>query len=448
MTRKNTVRLISFSLAFCVVTLGAAVVGWHQAILYQRYIEYGNERAFSNLVTSVSNLDSALQKGVYANSPSMLSSLSAQIWRESSNAKACLSQMQLVDINLDKTQKFISQTGEYAYTVLRKASSGEPLSEEDRKQLVSLSSVADQLAVSLSEAKAGFDGGTLKLGQKQSSNSTFSAKAVEESGETFNSLEEDFPEYATLIYDGPYSDHIEKKEAVFIKGKAEISEADAKKKAADFLKVDPAGIKSNGESEGKIKTYIFTVPAEDGEIYVEVTKAEGYILQEIDSRAGGEKKLSAEEAVKKAAAVLSAMGYPDMKESYYTEYETILTVNFAAEENGVICYPDLIKVSVSLNDGSLRSVDAYGYIMNHQERNLPAPAVSEATAKGNINSGLKILASSLAVIPTNGENEVFCREFKCENAEGKHYIVYINAETGSEENILILLEDENGTLAM
>ena len=58
------------------------------------------------------------------------------------------------------------------------------------------------------------------------------------------------------------------------------------------------------------------------------------------------------------------------------------------------------------------------------------------------------MSYSLAVIPTSGQNEVFCHEFKMKTGDGQHYIVYVNAETGYEENILILIEDENGTLTL
>jgi hypothetical protein len=43
---------------------------------------------------------------------------------------------------------------------------------------------------------------------------------------------------------------------------------------------------------------------------------------------------------------------------------------------------------------------------------------------------------------------VFCHEFKCEAEDGRHYITYVNAENGRVERILILIESENGTLAM
>ena len=61
---------------------------------------------------------------------------------------------------------------------------------------------------------------------------------------------------------------------------------------------------------------------------------------------------------------------------------------------------------------------------------------------------LTILSSGLAVIPTEGKYELLCHEFICQTADGMHAIVYINAQTGVEENILLLLEDENGTLTM
>ena len=41
------------------------------------------------------------------------------------------------------------------------------------------------------------------------------------------------------------------------------------------------------------------------------------------------------------------------KESYYSVADHICTVNFAAQQNGVTCYPDLIKVSVAMDNGSI-----------------------------------------------------------------------------------------------
>ena len=52
------------------------------------------------------------------------------------------------------------------------------------------------------------------------------------------------------------------------------------------------------------------------------------------------------------------------------------------------------------------------------------------------------------MIPTSGSHEVFCWEFKCETEDGQHLIVYLNALTGAEEKLFLLLEDESGTLVL
>ncbi|MGN1003562.1 MAG: germination protein YpeB, partial [Oscillospiraceae bacterium] len=77
---------------------------------------------------------------------------------------------------------------------------------------------------------------------------------------------------------------------------------------------------------------------------------------------------------------------------------------------------------------------------------MPAPAVSEDAARAVVSSDLEVLTHQLALIPTGGEYEVLCHEFKCRTPEDTHVIVYVNAATGSEEKILLLVEDETGTL--
>jgi hypothetical protein len=53
----------------------------------------------------------------------------------------------------------------------------------------------------------------------------------------------------------------------------------------------------------------------------------------------------------------------------------------------------------------------------------------------------------MAVIPLESKREVLCYEFKGK-FDDKNFLVYINAETGQEEKILLLLETPNGILTM
>ena len=107
-----------------------------------------------------------------------------------------------------------------------------------------------------------------------------------------------------------------------------------------------------------------------------------------------------------------------------------------------------MKVSVALDTGKVVGYESSGYWWNHTARDLPAPAVSQEEARAKVSPLLTVQSVQLAVIPTAGQYEVLCYEFKCADDSGRHYIVYIDAQTGLEKHILILLEDENGTLAL
>ena len=89
----------------------------------------------------------------------------------------------------------------------------------------------------------------------------------------------------------------------------------------------------------------------------------------------------------------------------------------------------------------------HGYIMNHKYRDFPTAALSENDARGKINSHLNVEKSNMALIPKDGETEKLCYEFTGTH-NGRHFIIYINAENGCEEEILMLIESENGVLTM
>jgi hypothetical protein len=59
---------------------------------------------------------------------------------------------------------------------------------------------------------------------------------------------------------------------------------------------------------------------------------------------------------------------------------------------------------------------------------------------------LSIESERLCYIPTTGYREVLCWEFMCKTSEGAHALLYVNCENGQTENLLLLIEDENGTL--
>ena len=136
-----------------------------------------------------------------------------------------------------------------------------------------------------------------------------------------------------------------------------------------------------------------------------------------------------------------------MKETYYLKQDGIITINYAYSQNGVIMYPDLIKLKIALDNGEVLGLESTGYLNNHIERELPKIKISKEEAKEKLNKELNIKSEGLAVIPTKWKSEIFCYEFKG-NIDGVDFLVYINVETGKEEDILVIRDTPNGILTM
>ena len=124
-----------------------------------------------------------------------------------------------------------------------------------------------------------------------------------------------------------------------------------------------------------------------------------------------------------------------------------MTINYAYVQDNAVIYPDLIKLKIALDNGEVLGMETTGYLNSHFERDLPNIKVSKEEAKENLNKNLKIMSEGLAVIPTEFKTEIFCWEFKG-NVEGKDFLVYINVETGKEEDVLVIRDTPNGTLTM
>ncbi len=127
-------------------------------------------------------------------------------------------------------------------------------------------------------------------------------------------------------------------------------------------------------------------------------------------------------------------------------FDGFLTVNFAPVQDGVVLYPDLVKVQMSMETGMPVGLEAANYLANHVERRLDAPALSVEEARARLNPALDVGHGRLCVIPLDG-GEALCYEFAA-SLDGADYLVYIDAATGEERNIYRLVKDADGTLVI
>ena len=134
-----------------------------------------------------------------------------------------------------------------------------------------------------------------------------------------------------------------------------------------------------------------------------------------------------------------------MKPTYYLKQNGALTINYAYTEDDVTIYPDLIKVKIALDNGEILGMETTGYLNNHTQRNLAKPKITKAQAKASLNTKLEITSEGLAIIPTEWKTEIFCYEFKGK-VDNTDFLVYVNSDTGKEENILVIIDTPNGIL--
>ena len=450
--RKKTVVLLTSYLIAAVLALGVSMYRHSKDLAeYELFLNNSYQHSFSELVTAVNEIDTALTKSIYSTSPSMLNSVCTQIFGRSIAAQAFLAELPFSNYELHETAGFLARVGDYAYALAVKTAGGDMPLDTDIENLKGLAEAASTLSSKLVELQAEVGHGTITLAELKTAQREMQMSENSQPktiGESFKLIEAEFPETPTLIYDGPYSKHLEEKTPKFIENSAEIGAEEARNIAAAFMGVEIDKTSQIGEREGRIPCYMISAETKCGDITVLVTKKGGAVLSAFGRYEGSEAKISPEEAVETAKNFLSKRGFSDMKETYWTVYNNIALINFAYVQDGVICYPDLIKVSVALDCGDVVGFEANGYITNHQPRNLPEIEITEEEARKVVSSELEILSHQLAVIPTDGENEVLCHEYKCLAPNDKYFIVYVDALTGEEEEILMLIEDESGTLTL
>ncbi len=447
MTKRTGIRLVSFSLAALALMSGIAIWQFRSANYYRQQMDMAYERAFYDLVDYAKTVDATLEKDIHATSAQNIIRLSNEIWAEAGGAKAALGQLPLSCTQLDNLSRFMSQVGNYTCTLANKALEGEPLTEEEQQTLDQLSQYSRQLCTALVEMEQQVSSGEISI--QQLSRVLPDSTEVPTFCASFQEIEAGFSELPSLVYDGPFSDHLAQRESLLLANAAEITEEEARQKAATLMGVAPEQLTASEGIHSSIATYSFSLEDENGNfLSADITKRGGYPLYLIDSRSSGNAMLSTEWAVRHAKDFLAQNGFGEMQESYYMEENGILTINFAPVQDGYLCYPDLVEVGVSMDDGRIVLLEASGYVMNHHERDIPTIKKTRTQVEKNINDRLTPQQYTLAVIPTDGGGEVFVHGFLCTNSDDRKYLTYFNTQTGEEERLFLLLEDEHGSLAM
>lgn len=430
-------------------------IGILSYFLYQNMnkTKIANENMYNSnlyeLMNYVQNVETYLAKATISSSSTHAAETLTYLWREANLAETYLSNLPVQSQELENTAKFLNQVSDYSYTLSRKNIKGQELTDEEFNDLEKLHTYSLSLEDTLNQLAWDIENGSVSWKELAQTGKDQFSQSVSSETDMFSTLEENFHEYSGLIYDGAFSEHMTNTEPKMIVGN-EVSEEEARNKVRDFIKDKKIQeIDTLEQSQNtNIPAYNFSVKTEENENYaISVSKKGCYVVYSNCNRDIGDQVWSYEDANKKGLEFLEKVGIRNMHVTYYLNESGILTINYAYNQDGVIIYPDLIKVKVALDNGEILGFESTGYLNNHTERSIDKSVISKEQAKKTLNKNLNIKSEGLAIIPTEYKTEILCYEFEG-TVDNRDFIVYINAKTGEEEDILVIYNTPNGTLTM
>lgn len=434
----NVIAIIAIVIA---VILGINL--YNKNTSYANVVQNDNNKAFYEVVDRIQNSKIYLAKSMISKEARHGAKTLMEVWRETDLATCYLSMVPIESQEIENTEKFLNQVSEYSYTMANKCIDGQDLSDEDMDKIQELYNYANDLSNTLNEMITELNNGIIKWEdlKKNAEGSDISEVS------NFNMVEQNFHEYSGLIYDGAFSEHITSEEKKGLIGN-DISEDEAKIIAEEFIGKDKIKeTKNNGYVEnGNIPVYRFEVTTnENKKIGISISKKGGHLVyMNYDRETNGE-NITEQDAIQKGKEYLQAKKYENMQETYYMKNDGYIVINYAYKQGNIVAYPDLIKLKIALDNVEIVGVDAKGYLNCHFEREIPSNLISIDEARKNISTKAELSSEKLAIIPTEFNTEVLCYEFKGKINEVE-FIEYINAQTGKEEDTLIVTNTENGTL--
>ncbi len=437
------------------VLLATTIFGAYQynmAMRLRQQLNNAYNKAFHELVGYIQNVEVMLMKARMTSSPELTAATLSDVWRESFCAASNLGQLPISVGVLSNTEKFLTQVADLSKSMVKQSTNGNSIDDEQMKTLANLHSFSVNLEKGLLDMQQDLSNGNLKWENVAGEEQEEMKEISEDMPKTFTGINDQFEEMPTLIYDGPYSEHMQNRKALGLSGN-KVTENQAIEKLNKFMGDGNVRniTKLADNNNGIINTYNFKAELagkeKDSVIEADVSVIGGNVVWYLYNRETGDKTIDIDKAMELSAKFLKERNYSNMKQSYYMQNDGIATINYAYTENNITYYPDLIKVKVALDNGEIVGFEANGYLMNHTERNFGTPKLTEAQARQKVVRGENIKSSGLAVIPTNYGTEILCYEFTGK-VEDKDFLVYINANTGAEEEVLIIINSEEGILTM
>ena len=443
LSRKN-IRIITFLIAAFVITIVFLAISTFRAYNFSAALEANYEKELNSFAEYVSDMDDSLAKGLYASSNARAADMCNTLWRDSYEAMSAVGSLPVEELDMNKTYTFFSKTAEYCKSLSAKLAEGGELTDAERNNLIAIAKYVKQLKSTAEKLQSVYVNSDAKITGGTNISLAAAGKFTDGfAGKSLTDFSESLTDSPQLIYDGPYSDGINHKYARALEGQRNYTKLEAREIARNILADAKGELEDQNESKGDIPSYSFS----KGSYAAVISKKGGRLVMITSSDTAENPVYSMPKALELAKDYIKKCGYKNMKCDYYEETGGIFTANFHYVENNVNCYTDSVKISVNMESGKISGLDARNYLNNHTQRSFASPKLSADEAKASLNKHLIVKSEKLALIPKN-DKEKLCYEFRCstDSDEASDILVYINTQTGAEEDILMLIKTSRGVL--
>ena len=157
--------------------------------------------------------------------------------------------------------------------------------------------------------------------------------------------------------------------------------------------------------------------------------------------------MTIEQCQKVAEQYCESIGLKNMKAVWINNNKSNVYINMCYEQDGIVNYPDMVKLKISLDTGEVIGYEGLNYAFNHTAREYEEPKISEEQAILNVSAILENIEIRLVTIPWNTVSEKVAYEIVGE-LDGEKYFVYVDAYNGDELNVLRMIDSNQGDLLM
>lgn len=430
-----------------VITLGVTTLalgtvltfGWLNMDNMQADMATTYTQSLYELNSVIDNLDADLSRAKASSSTGDRVRVFSDIAIESQTAETILERFPVEMQMTEQLSSFINKMGDSAKGMLYTVANGGELTSSQIASLEYMYETNAKVKEEINNLVATCDGKDMLNALRGKSSAL---------GNGFATIQNNTFVEPSGIQDGPFSDSIEKTNAKALSGEKEITAQAAEELAKQYFadyKVTKADCTGEATAEA-LTLYNVNLATENGDMFVQISKLGGKVVSFDSFKDCTKNNFSVDRCIAIAEDFLASIGYGGLKPVWTSENGTTCNLNFAPVQGGAVLYPDLVKVKVCEERGIVTGVEALSFVLNHGERKLASPAVSEAQAKANINGNIAVSGSRKAVIPFDG-GERLCYEFVGEMG-GNEYYVYVDAVTGEEIEVLTVIGTAQGRALM